>query len=212
MSKDSYALELVTGPAAEPVSLLEAKAHLRVDVADDDILLVGLIKAARQWAETFTRRGFVTQEWKLLLDEFPTAQSGEAGESGLIRLPLPPAQSITSVQYVDSNGATQTVAAADYTLDKAGEPARLVPAFGKSWPSARAVPNAVTVTFKAGYGTPGISPDDSVSKVPEAIKTALKILIGHWYEHREAVSEEQPLMPVPMALESLLWPYRVLRF
>lgn len=201
-----YALELVTGPAAEPVTLLEAKAHLRVDFDDDDPLITGLIKVARQWAETFSRRGFITQQWKLLLDWFPTA------DSGLIRLPLPPAQSITSVQYVDTNGATQTVAAADYTLDKASEPARLVPAFGKSWPSVRAVPNAVTVTFKAGYGTPGSSPDDSVSKVPEAIKTALKLLVAHWYEHREAVSEEQPLTPVPMALESLLWPYRVLRF
>lgn len=188
------ALVLVTPPAEEPVSLDEAKAHLRVDHDTDDDLITALIAAARQFAETFTRRAFVTQTWRLELDAFPAE----------IRLPRSPIQAVTSVQYVDEAGSTQTLGSSLYVLDKATEPARLIPAYDQSWPAARNFTAALKVTYTAGYG--------DAAAVPQAIKQALLLLIGHWYERREAVSVAAPPAEMPMAVDALLWQHRLYEF
>jgi uncharacterized phiE125 gp8 family phage protein len=180
-------LQLVTPSAGEPVTLLEAKQHLRVDVDDDDALIGSLIAAARQAAETITGRQLMTARWKLVLDAFPgaTFTHAVAGatfslQAHAVLLAKCPVQSVISIEYLDMNGTLQTMPAEDYVLDAACEPARLSPAFGKSWPPTLPQIGAITVTFDAGYGL--------ASAVPEGIKSWIKLRVGSLYGHREEVS------------------------
>ena len=179
-------LQLVTPPAGEPVSLAEAKQHLRVDGGDDDLLIGSLITAARQAAETKTGRQLITARWKLLLDAFPgpLMQSASGASFSLpghaILLAKCPVQSVVSIEYLDMNGTTQVMPSSDYVLDAACEPARLTPAFGKTWPPTLPQMGAVSVTFDAGYGT--------ASAVPEGLKSWIKLRVGSLYGHREEMS------------------------
>lgn len=192
------ALELVTPPVVEPISLSEAKLHLRVDVPDDDAYITSLIVAARQQAESITRRAFVTQTYKLTMDAFPC---------GPIYLPRPPLQSVSSITYVDTAGVTQTWSASDYQVEATGgpfaPPGRVAPAYGQSYPATRAVFGAVTITFVAGYGS-------QASDVPQAIRQAILLVLGHWYEHRELAVVGTSVVELPRSAEWLLSPYRVL--
>ena len=166
-------LSIVTQPATEPLTVAEAKAQLRVDISDDDTLIGEYITAARQFAEGATRRAFVEQTWDFTLDCFP--QSG-------IKLPIQPVTSVSYVQYVDTTGATQTftygtspdVAKYDVFTDRPRT--LIVPKYNVVWPDTRTHPNAVTVRFVAGYTT-----------FPGDLKQALRLLVGHQYENREAV-------------------------
>lgn len=193
------ALSLVTAVTTEPLTLAEAKAQCRVDVSDDDTLLTSLITSARQFVETFTHRALAPQTWDLKLDAFPC--------DGVIWLPSPPVTAVGSVTYVDGNGDTQTLTVTtDYTTDLPAGPtaqrARVVPAYGHTWPTPRGVPNAVTVRFTAGYTSSG------VNLVPEAVKQAMKLLIGHWYKNRESVIVGTIAGPLEQTLDALLWPYK----
>lgn len=142
------ALVAITPPRAEPVSLVEAKAHLNVDISADDTLITGLIAAARAAAENIAGRAMVLQTWDLVLDGFPS------GATCPIEIPLPPLRSVTSISYIDVDGVTQTWAAADYTVDTSGFKGRILPAYSEVWPTTRDVINSVTVRFVAGYATP----------------------------------------------------------
>lgn len=189
-------LSLVTAPATEPLSLEEARAHLRVDVSDDDALISALIPASRQFVESYTGRKLVTQTWDYQLDGFPC---------GAIVVPLAPVASVTSITYVGSDGTTQTWSASDYRTDVPAGPwaqrPRIEPAYGLSYPSTRGLLNSVTVRCVAGYG--------SATAVPEALKAAMKILIGQWYEQREPVVIGQTPFVVPFTIDALLWPFKV---
>ena len=186
-------LVLVTAPAVEPITLAEAKLHLRVDHDDEDDLITALIVAARRQAETFTRRALVEQTWRLTLDAFPAAP---------IRLPMGRVSTISHVKYVDGAGAWQTWAADNYLADLDSVPARIVPAYGQSWPSARRQLASVEIRFVAGFG--------NAAAVPADIKAAIKLALGDLYEERSAKSGGSPnLSPVPA---SLLWPYRIVEF
>ena len=188
------ALKLVTGPVVEPVSLGNMKEHLRiVDFIIDDDYISLLIKAARESAETFQSRSFITQTWDLFLDEFPERDP-------IIRVPKPPLQSVTTVKYTDALGVVQElVAVTDYQVDTKSEPGRISPAFGMVWPVTRAVLNAVEIRFLSG----GIAAAD----VLEKIKMAIKQIVAHWYEHREEISEIK-LARVPHTAVALLWENR----
>lgn len=189
------ALKLVTGPAEEPITLAEAKSHCRIDFTDDDTLLAGLIIAARNQAEAITRRALVTQTWDLLLDRFPRQ----------IDVPRAPLLSVTSINYIDDAGVSQLLASTEYKVDANSEPARITEAYGKTWPTTRREINAVTVRFVAGFG--------AAADVPQAIKQAMLLMIGHWYNNRESVDlSAGQLVEVPQTVDWLLWPYRVITF
>lgn len=196
------ALVLVTAPAEEPVSLPEAKLFLRQDGDADDTLIESFIRAARQHIDGrdgWLGRALVTQTWDLVLDAFPTWYDSMVGP--VITVPLAPLVSVTSITYTDSNGTPTVLASTEYTVDTKTHPGRIVPAYGKVWPSTRySIPNAVTVRFVAGYG----AADD----VPEGIRFAIKALVAHWYEQREAASPGG-LVEVPMHVQNLLAPYRL---
>jgi len=183
-------LSLVTAPAVEPVSLADAKGQLRLSLADDDALITALIVAAREYVETFTHRALITQTWDDTRDAFP-------GDD-VIWLPKAPLVSVTSVTYVDSNGATQTWSSTLYTVDAPTGPkarvACIVPNYGQSYPSTRDVINAVTIRFVAGYGA-------TATAVPASLKHAMKLVIETWLAGSSAA-------PLPSAVDALLWPYK----
>lgn len=182
---------LVTPPAAEPLTLDEVKAHLRVDGTAEDGLISGLITAAREHVEQHTWRALVTQTWKGMRRGFRPE----------IRLAKGRLQSVDAVAYIDASGAEQTLPAATYTVDTAREPGRIVLAHNQSWPSVRDQINNVTITFTVGYG--------AAADVPQAIKQAMLLIIGHWYANREAVLVGDSAESLPLAVDALLAPYRL---
>ncbi len=179
-----------TAPDSEPVSLEEAKLHCRVDGTDDDAYISSLIIVARSYVENFTGRSLVEQVWELGLDGFDSQE---------ILLPKSPISEIESITYIDLGGAEQEFE--DYTLDTRSQPARLRPAYGKSWPSTRDEMNAVVIQYTAGYGDAG--------DVPAGIKQAMLLIIGHFNENREAVVLGTTVFKLPLAVDALLMPYRI---
>lgn len=170
-------VEVVTGPATEPVTLQEAKDHLRVEVSTDDTLIERLITDAREWAERYTRRALVTQTWRLWLGEFPDGDDGD--EYLAMRLPGGKVQSVSSVKYTDTAGTLQTLDAAKYSLSSRGPDAiaGLRPSYGNTWPATRDEPDSVQIEYVVGYGAAAV--------VPSQIKQAILLHVGWHYEHRE---------------------------
>lgn len=129
----------------EPVTVAEIKTLIPLDGTDHDTRIDVLITALRKQAEQITGRALAAGNFALTLDAFP-------GGDGTIALHFGPVSAMVSLAYVDVNGIAQTLTAADYQLDIANVPARLLPAYGTDWPSTRDVPNAITVTYTTGYG------------------------------------------------------------
>ena len=161
-------------PTAEPVTLAEAKRWLAVDASDKDDLIASLIAGARERVEKDTQRSLMTQTWRLKLDEWP------ADAMELMRSPV---QSVTSVQYLDSGGATQTVASGDYDVDTDSNPGAIRLGVGKTWPTTQAVMRAITVTYVTGYGA-------TAAAVPAALLWAVRLQLelmfemGFWLDDR----------------------------
>lgn len=194
-------MSLVNAPDEEPVTTVEAKDHLRVEHDADDTLIDTLIAAAREHVEAFTRRALITQTWDMVLDAFPP-------RSDIPIVPMkPPLRSVESITYKDSTGSEKTWDASKYVTDTPTGPfaphGRILPAHGEAYPSTIDEINAVTVKFEAGYG--------DAEDVPEAIKRALLLLVGHLYEHRESIALGTTATEIPQGLAYLLWPYRALR-
>lgn len=183
-------LAVKTAPATAPVTLVEAKAHLRVVCNDDDTIIGGFIQAATLQAEAFLNRAVVNRTYQLYLDAFPLC----------IELPRPPLANVVSVQYRDANGDLQTLAGTAYQVDAHLEPARIIPAVGALWPQTRQMLDAVIVEYVAGYG--------AASAVPADIKAAILLLVGTLYENREDTAPVA-IQIVPRSAEYVLWPYRL---
>ena len=180
-------------PATEPLTLTEVKAHLRVDGADSDTLLTAQIQAAREHAETYLNRALITQTVQARYDYFTED----------MYVPKPNLQSVTSVKYIDTNGVEQTLNATLYKVDTFSVPGRIVPAYGEIWPSVRNEINAITIEYVAGYA--------DADAVPQAIKQALLLHIGHMFENREEATPVQVFV-VPMGYERVVSAYKVWRF
>lgn len=186
---------LITPPAMLPVSLDEAKAHLRVEeaITEDDALIEGLIRAATDHLDGWTGilgRCLVEQEWRHNSDV-----SGSC-----VMLPLGPV-----IEIVSATNGPDTIDPADYTLKTdAGGRSRVE--FGVS------ISGLVNVTYKVGYAT--IPQDDgppvvpAQSTVPAALKVAILLLVGNWYANRETIVVGATVEKLPFAVESLIAPYR----
>jgi uncharacterized phiE125 gp8 family phage protein len=193
-----YALEITSQPAAEPITVSEAKAHLRVDHTTDDTYIESLITASRVWAERYQARAYINQTWKMYLDAFPV--------QGYIPIPIAPLSSVTSITYVDINGDTQTLDAARYQVDSKVQPSRVYLAPGVSWPSTRfEQKNAVTITFVAGYGATSAS-------VPASMKHAIKMLVSDMYQNRESEVVGKSVATLQTAAKALLDQNRLYKF
>jgi uncharacterized phiE125 gp8 family phage protein len=200
-------LRLVSPPAVEPLSLQEAKDHLRVTHAAEDALIQAYITAARSRCEEYQRRAYVQQTWELSLDGFPCASANDP--HAVIRLPRPPVQSVASVIYVAEDGSEVTMDASAYQLDAGGELARLSPAYGTTWPRARRVPGAVRIRYVAGYPVGGTEAQpDPAANVPPLVRMAMRFEIGHYYANREAVVTGTIVTSMHSATKDLLSPGR----
>jgi uncharacterized phiE125 gp8 family phage protein len=186
-----------TQPAVEPVTLAEAKAHLRVDTADDDTYITGLVRAAREWVEQYLDRTLVHTQWVMRFDKFPPDGTLD------IELPRPPmvasgTATAVALTYTYENGDTATYSTASFRVDRASTPGAVKTNYGQTWPPHRQDDNAISVTWWAGYGASG-------SDVPAAIRHAILMLCSHWYETRGAtVATGAVPQDVPFGVMSLL--------
>jgi uncharacterized phiE125 gp8 family phage protein len=186
---NEYQVRTITGPATEPVSLAEAKTHLRVDHNADDAQIATLITAAREHCEKIAWRAFITQTLELSLSGWP--------RDNLIRLPMPPLVSVTSIVYYDEYNAAATMPNTDYIVVTDTEPGLITLARDKTWPTPTLRTVApIRVRYVAGYG--------AAVNVPSRYRQAILLLVGHWYENREAVNIGNIVNTLPMAVDSLL--------
>jgi uncharacterized phiE125 gp8 family phage protein len=184
-------IKLQTTPTAEPVTLEEAKNHLRVDITADDTLIESLILVARNTCEGITNHRFITQTWDIVMDAFP---------GGDIILPksLSPLVSVTHIKYTDEDSNQSTFSSGNYAVDIYSDPGRIKLTKDANWPSDQLyVINGVEIQVVVGYGT-----EDAV---PQEYKQALLLLLGHWYENREQVTVGEVAREIPMGVEALLW-------
>ena len=161
-------------PAVEPVSLDEAKLHLRqFDTAEDSLIKL-MIASARRYAEAYCGRSFITQQWSLTIDAFPGCGDGGSDSSGLpyslashmLVFERGPVQSIDAIVYKDMGGNTVTVAnpgSPEFAIDLTGAVGRMTPGFGYTWPNTLPEIGAARIDFTAGYG-------DAPEDVPEEIR------------------------------------------
>lgn len=196
-------LIVITPPAVEPVSLAEAKAYLRVDGADEDLLITGLIRAAREYCESVKGHAFYEQTLELALTGWPYSFGGD--EPDRIILPrATPLRSIVSVKYRSSAGTESTWATSEYVADAVRQPGALMLGYGKSWPDSDLYPaSPIRIRYVAG-----VTPSSPEIPFPEAWKLAMKLLIGHWYRNREAVTVGSTASvsssPLAIAVDALL--------
>lgn len=176
-------IKVTTQPTTEPVTLAEAKEHLRIYHEEEDELIEGYIKSARVYAEkVLTWRAFIEQTIRYTLDSFP---------AGKLELPRPPLIEVLSVKYTKDGDETTLTVTDDYTVDTKSEPGRVIPANG--WPDA----DQVEVTYKAGYGS-------NADSVPENFRQGLLFLMAHFYETREPITLNLQPYKIPFTAEALL--------
>src|SRR5262245_16400054 len=162
-------LKLITPPTQDPITLAQAKAHLRVVDDDDDALIAALLKSATQHAEAFTGCAFCDQTWDLYLDAFPTENELE------IKIPKPPLIAVTQIEYDNTDGDQILVPSGDYYVDTVSIPGWVVPQGELSWPTPIDAINSVRVRFRAGYMDTNSPPNVSV---PDDITAAVKLILG----------------------------------
>lgn len=185
-------LILVTPPAVEPVAREDVKAFLKLEHNDEDTLIDTLIAAARLHVEAATRRVLVGQEWRLVLDGWPSGR--------MVEIPLAPVKSVEAITVYDADGEPAVLDETDYVADLAAAPARIL--VRRAVPAGAAF-NGIEVDFTAGYG-PG------AEDVPAPLRQAAMQLVTHWYEMREPVSFGGAPHAVPKSVDALIAPYRML--
>jgi uncharacterized phiE125 gp8 family phage protein len=174
-------LENISLSITEPITLLEAKEHLRVEHSDDDTYISALITAAREQAESYCELIIPAQQFKYDLDCFPAS----------ISLPNAPVISVDSVSYIDTLGTSQTLN--EYYLAKTPVSANIETAYSKSFPETQSGRDKVSITFTAGF-----------VDIPETIKHAMKLIIGSLYEQREDHAAGITINSVPWSSKALL--------
>lgn len=187
-------LTLTGAPALEPISLAEAKAHLRVDGIAEDTFIASLITTSRLQVEAILGVALIQQSWTLRLDQWQ--------ERGAV-LPLRPVLSVQSVRIQNTDLSYVTVAPESYIVDGQGVPPRLLPA-STALPQPGAAALGIEIAFTAGYGA-------TAADVPAPLRQAILLLVAHWFENREPIISGAPVTKFPDAVIGLLEPYRQVR-
>ena len=185
-------LTLIDPPAAEPVTLAEAKAFLRLDGSEEDALVDRLIAAARLHLERDLGLALMAQRWTQVFDRWP----GETAPLG----PWP-VSAVEAVTVKDALGEAQEVDDGSYVADLAGRPARLIRPGG--WPEPGVAAGGIEITFAAGFG-------EARDDVPADLRQALLMLVAQWFERRTGL-EEAMREQSPPAVAALVRPWRVVR-
>jgi uncharacterized phiE125 gp8 family phage protein len=183
----------LTPPPAEPITLAEVKAHLRLDGSEEDTLLEGLVRAARAHLEGQTGLCLIARTFRLYLDRWP-------GEK-VIQIARGPVQSVESVTVYDAIGTPVEVDASGYALDGRARPARLIL---PERPEPSRDLNGIEIDFTAGFGEAG-------ADVPDTLKRAMLLHVAAMYELRGVLSVEDQPGAVPAGYDRLIAPYRIRR-
>lgn len=180
MSSVPY-VRVLEAPAAEPITLTQAKLWCKVDQTAEDALLELLIQAVRERAEEITGRAFVQRRMELRLDKFPA--------DPVIELPFAPLISVEYVKYIDAAGTLQTLEGSptNWIEDAGSEPGRIQPLHGTSWPNTQDVIAAVRIGFQCGYAPAAGSPTDYASNIPARAKQWMQARLASFYENREHI-------------------------
>jgi len=183
---------LLIPPIAEPITLADAKAYLRVANDDDDDVIAALIAGARNHVEAQTRRALVTQTWRLVRDAWP--------RDGRIAVVPAPLREIAAARTYDSQGATHAIDVAAFVADKAGSTILVAP-----WalPAPGRTAAGIEIDVEVGYG-------DAPQDVPEPLQQAIRLLVAHWYENRSLIAVGHDIAVLPNTTAALIAPYRVL--
>lgn len=189
------ALVLTSGPAVEPVTVADAKTHMRIDASAEDVLLGSLILTSRLHIEAALGLALINQAWMLVLDRWPG--------DGIVEIPIAPLQAITAVRVRDTAGTPVVVQSTSYLIDIASKPPRLV------WNNAAPpVPgrfaNGLEIDLSAGFGA-------SAASVPAPLKHAILMLTAHWYEYRDPIEIGSTTARIPDAVTDLIQPFRKIR-
>lgn len=195
-------LVMTSGPGLEPITLAEAKAHLRVDGSAEDALIQSLIVTSRLHVEAALGLALVTQSWAWFLDRWPRQTATmSARPVTRVALPLRPVQAIGHVKLWHSDGTSLPLPPGSFHLDGLSTPARIVWLPGTPPGTPERPAGGIEIAFTAGFGA-------AASDVPPTIRHALKLLVAHWYEHREPVEIGSGVNAVPPMVSELLAPYR----
>lgn len=177
---------LITAPTVEPVTLSDTKLHLRVDHSTEDALIQAMITAAREYCESYQNRAYLEQTRAVVLDAWPSR----------LELPRAPLMSVTHIKYYDTAGTEYTLDSSLYTVITAREPG--VIRF-TDFPSTELREEAgIVVAYKAGAST--------AAGVPDQVKQAILLLVGLYYENREAYAVGNVAgLTIPYSVDALLW-------
>jgi len=222
MTSSTARLRLVTDAASEPVTLAEAKAYARVDISDDDALITALISAARRRVEKETGLALLTQSWVAVLDRWPDSASGGGlsspwwdgvregplmmlSPSSVIEIPKRPFQAVTQIRLRDAYGDFVDVGPSIYYTEISDMRGRILRVLGRIWPVIVMAPrSAIEISFTVGFDA------DPYDGVPGDLLTAIKMLVKHWYDNRELVSEGR-VGALPQHIGTILGSYRATR-
>jgi len=183
------ALQLLEAPAAAPVLLAEVKAQLRIEHPDDDLMIDRLIKTAVAYTDAKGALGhaMITQKWGQWVNSVPPQY---------VRLAMGPLIEVTAVQYYDIDGALQTDTLSNYEITGTDFTTRIGPKSGFNWPVTQDRADAIRIEYTAGYGATSAS-------VPETLRHAMMLLIGHWYDNRENTMMDE-LSNIPYGFDMLV--------
>ena len=202
-------LKQVIRPSGFPVTLTEAKVHLREDSSDFDSHIDALIEASTQYVDGpngFLGRALLDQTWDYYLDSFTDIQTTLLGKN-YIELPLPPLIQILGIFSTSSAGVETEFDSSKYLVDASSQPARVALKTAANWPTAAEEFSSIRIRFRAGYLDQTVSP--AVGAVPGPIKAAILLTLGALYDQREVQVVGTIVSKLPWAAEQLLRPYRV---
>lgn len=192
---EPYLLKRTAAPGATVVTVATAKAHMRVDDENSDTYISSLLEVASDTVSEMAGKALINQTWQL--------QLGMVSGQSRVYLPYAPIVSITSIAYYDGDDSSQSADVGDYALKGDNDTAWIEPAGTGVWPSMYDRPDALTITYLAGYGT-------SPANVPPNLRHAVLMLAAHWFENRETANHAAAMVKeIPFSVEALVNQSRV---
>ena len=204
-------LKLTTAPTSEPLTTSEVKSFLRIDNSDEDAMVSSIISSARQMAEEYTLRAFISQTWDLWFDRWPNGRSNVLWDGTIqghanilstmqrfITIPRPPLISVSYLKTYGEDDSATTFSASNYIVDSNSTPGRIILKTSQTWPLSLRAGSAINIQFVAGYGT-------TSSGVPAQIKQAILVIAANLFEKRG----DEESATIPDLAKKLLNPYRV---
>ena len=184
-----HSLEIVDAPLITPITIEEVKAQLRVEHDDDDTILTRLIDVAVAYTDVRGALGqaMITQKWAQWINANPPQN---------VSLILGPVQNVTAVKYYDTDGVLQTDDVNNYQVFGTDFATVISPKDSFTWPVSQQRSDAIKIEYEIGYG-------DEITSVPQTIRHALMLLIGHWYDNREQTGVDE-LSNIPFGYEEML--------